>query len=110
MADDEAGLLVVAMLLPLCADAASGMLTCRRPQGRWLGLISIFLRHRPNRRDVRAGDTLVAEDDTGRDMDAVLETVAIGQRGFLALVQQTPFFTIQMMQVLSDRFCRNSQS
>lgn len=35
---------------------------------------------------------------------------AIGQRRFMTLVQQTPFFAIQMMQVLTDRLRRNTQS
>lgn len=36
--------------------------------------------------------------------------VAIGQRRFMTLVQQTPFFAIQMMQVLTERLRRNTES
>jgi CRP/FNR family cyclic AMP-dependent transcriptional regulator len=36
--------------------------------------------------------------------------VAIGQRRFLTLVQQTPFFALQLMQVLTERLRRNGES
>ena len=36
--------------------------------------------------------------------------VAIGQRRFMTLVQQTPFFAVQVMQVLSARLRRNTES
>ena len=53
-------------------------------------------------------------DDAPRSADAIAKTdcrvVAIGEKRFMTLVQQTPFFALQLMQVLSDRIRRNTAS
>lgn len=53
-------------------------------------------------------------DEKTRSARAVVKSdcriVAISQRRFMTLIQQTPFFAVQVMQVLSERIRRNTES
>ena len=53
-------------------------------------------------------------DQEARSASAIAVTdcrvVAVGQRRFTLLVQQTPYFALQIMHVLADRLRRNTAS
>lgn len=53
-------------------------------------------------------------DEAPRSATAVVtrdcRVVAVGERRFTALVQQTPYFALEIMKVLADRLRRNTSS
>jgi CRP-like cAMP-binding protein len=86
-----------------------------------------FLRNEPDVRTFKAGEVTFAEGDAGDSMFAVLEgeveirsatavvtrdcrVAAVGQRRFTVLVRQTPYFALEIMQILADRLRRNTSS
>lgn len=53
-------------------------------------------------------------DDQPRSASAVAATdariVAVGRKRFLYMVQQTPYFSLEIMHILADRLRRNTSS
>ena len=67
-----------------------------------------LLRHETDIRSFKQGETIFNEGESGNCMFAVLDCrlAAIDEKRFLRLVELTPRFALQMMQLITERLRR----
>jgi hypothetical protein len=77
-----------------------------------------LFRNASDARPIRAGEAIIRAGDPGDNMphsaDAVAVTncrvVPVDEKRFKFLVQQTPFFSLQILRVMADRLRRTTSA